>query len=273
MIASSSASYRQSPQTKKTEESIEQTQSSSTSSSSSSSLSPDPKHKSKHFGTGLINNLSRLADSLATQQLPLSPNLVNIDPSEPISPNSNNSPIMSLTQVSSSTPGNAYQGAVNPNQMLSSAIAAVTLKPNSLHHSTSLQNTSTNGYYDMQSLTNTNSSYQAKSNMNAKTENQNANFSTDFNDEQFSCLQQFDSWSSDEQTEFVENLLRRMCHYQHDHINNFLKPMLQRDFITLLPSKQQDNSFDLNCFSAKNPLFVSLEHEDFFRSLKWSYHI
>lgn len=28
-----------------------------------------------------------------------------------------------------------------------------------------------------------------------------------------------------------------MCHYQHGHINAYLKPMLQRDFISLLPSK------------------------------------
>lgn len=37
--------------------------------------------------------------------------------------------------------------------------------------------------------------------------------------------------------EFVEQLLARMCHYQHGHINSYLKPMLQRDFISMLPSK------------------------------------
>lgn len=37
--------------------------------------------------------------------------------------------------------------------------------------------------------------------------------------------------------DFVEQLLSRMCHYQHGHINAYLKPMLQRDFISLLPSK------------------------------------
>lgn len=40
-----------------------------------------------------------------------------------------------------------------------------------------------------------------------------------------------------EQVEFVEQLLQRMCHYQHGHINSFLQPMLQRDFISYLPSK------------------------------------
>jgi hypothetical protein len=63
----------------------------------------------------------------------------------------------------------------------------------------------------------------------------NNNTSAEFNDEQDSCFQYFDRWSPLEQTEFVENLLRRMCHYQHGHINNFLKPMLQRDFISSLP--------------------------------------
>lgn len=56
-------------------------------------------------------------------------------------------------------------------------------------------------------------------------------------DEQETCLRLFDKWSANEQTEFVESLLKRMCHFQHGHINNFLKPMLQRDFITSLPTR------------------------------------
>lgn len=32
-----------------------------------------------------------------------------------------------------------------------------------------------------------------------------------------------------------------MCHYQHGHINAYLKPMLQRDFISLLPKKGLDH--------------------------------
>lgn len=39
--------------------------------------------------------------------------------------------------------------------------------------------------------------------------------------------------------EFVERLISRMCHYQHGHINSYLKPMLQRDFITALPGKKR----------------------------------
>jgi hypothetical protein len=65
----------------------------------------------------------------------------------------------------------------------------------------------------------------------------NQMLSYEFNEEQENCLHYFDRWSPIEQTEFVENLLRRMCHFQHGHINNFLKPMLQRDFISSLPAK------------------------------------
>lgn len=61
--------------------------------------------------------------------------------------------------------------------------------------------------------------------------------SATFNTEREACLKYFEKWSETDQVEFVENLLARMCHYQHGHINSYLKPMLQRDFISLLPSK------------------------------------
>jgi len=51
------------------------------------------------------------------------------------------------------------------------------------------------------------------------------------------CINLFEKWSEQDQIDFVECLLKRMCHYQHGHINTVLKPMLQRDFISLLPSK------------------------------------
>lgn len=51
------------------------------------------------------------------------------------------------------------------------------------------------------------------------------------------CMKLFEKWSEPEQVQFVEQLLARMCHYQHGHINAYLKPMLQRDFISLLPSE------------------------------------
>jgi len=49
------------------------------------------------------------------------------------------------------------------------------------------------------------------------------------------CGIMFDSWSQSEQVHFVQSLLLRMCHQQHGQIDAFLKPMLQRDFISSLP--------------------------------------
>jgi F-box and WD-40 domain protein 1/11 len=49
------------------------------------------------------------------------------------------------------------------------------------------------------------------------------------------CMNTFEKWTETEQVEFVEYLLSRMCHHQHGHVNAYLKPMLQRDFITALP--------------------------------------
>ncbi|KAG6465407.1 hypothetical protein O3G_MSEX015131, partial [Manduca sexta] len=55
--------------------------------------------------------------------------------------------------------------------------------------------------------------------------------------ERDACLNYFSRWNETDQVEFVEQLLARMCHYQHGHINAYLKPMLQRDFISMLPSE------------------------------------
>lgn len=55
------------------------------------------------------------------------------------------------------------------------------------------------------------------------------------------CISLFDQWSEADQVEFVERLISRMCHYQHGHINSYLKPMLQRDFITALPGKNPNH--------------------------------
>ncbi|KAB7495418.1 F-box/WD repeat-containing protein 1A [Armadillidium nasatum] len=55
------------------------------------------------------------------------------------------------------------------------------------------------------------------------------------------CIKYFEKWSEQDQLEFTEYLLSRMCHYQHGHIDAFLKPMLQRDFISLLPKKGLDH--------------------------------
>ncbi|KAI4504692.1 hypothetical protein M0802_000242 [Mischocyttarus mexicanus] len=62
-----------------------------------------------------------------------------------------------------------------------------------------------------------------------------------FGQEREICMKLFEKWSEPEQVHFVEQLLARMCHYQHGHINTYLKPMLQRDFISLLPKKGLDH--------------------------------
>lgn len=54
------------------------------------------------------------------------------------------------------------------------------------------------------------------------------------------CIKYFEQWSESDQVEFVEHLISQMCHYQHGHINSYLKPMLQRDFITALPGNSAD---------------------------------
>ena len=88
------------------------------------------------------------------------------------------------------------------------------------------------------SMSNPNHSFDSFGNNTRLTNTNNSRqLSYEFNEEQDTCLQLFDKWSPVEQIEFAENLLRRMCHFQHGHINNFLKPMLQRDFISSLPGK------------------------------------
>lgn len=62
-----------------------------------------------------------------------------------------------------------------------------------------------------------------------------------FQTERDVCLAYFSKWNEADQVDFVEQLLSRMCHYQHGHINAYLKPMLQRDFISLLPKKGLDH--------------------------------
>jgi len=56
-----------------------------------------------------------------------------------------------------------------------------------------------------------------------------------YNEQRDYCMRTFEKWTESEQVQFVEYLLSRMCHYQHGHVNAYLKPMLQRDFITALP--------------------------------------
>lgn len=55
------------------------------------------------------------------------------------------------------------------------------------------------------------------------------------------CMGHFAQWTEQDQIEFVEELLLSMHHHQHGSVNAFLKPMLQRDFISLLPKKGLDH--------------------------------
>jgi len=55
------------------------------------------------------------------------------------------------------------------------------------------------------------------------------------------CMEYFSGWTEQDQIEFVEELLVSMHHHQHGTVNAFLKPMLQRDFISLLPKKGLDH--------------------------------
>jgi len=55
------------------------------------------------------------------------------------------------------------------------------------------------------------------------------------------CMDYFGNWTEQDQIEFVEELLMSMHHHQHGSVNAFLKPMLQRDFISLLPKKGLDH--------------------------------
>jgi len=49
------------------------------------------------------------------------------------------------------------------------------------------------------------------------------------------CVELFSQWSELEQVNFVEKLLAKMCHSQLGQVDCFLRPMLQRDFISALP--------------------------------------
>jgi len=76
--------------------------------------------------------------------------------------------------------------------------------------------------------------------------------SAEYVEEREKSLQLFEGWTESDQVDFIENLLLRVCHYQHGQINEFLTPMLQRDFITLLPSefKRQSSIYSYFIFES-----------------------
>ncbi|KAH0623808.1 hypothetical protein JD844_006947 [Phrynosoma platyrhinos] len=81
------------------------------------------------------------------------------------------------------------------------------------------------------------------------------------------CIKYFEQWSESDQVEFVEHLISQMCHYQHGHINSYLKPMLQRDFITALPARGLDHIAEniLSYLDAKSLCAVELVCKEWYR--------
>lgn len=55
--------------------------------------------------------------------------------------------------------------------------------------------------------------------------------------EQEKFILRFETWSSQSQVELIEKLLGKMAHNQHSQIDAALQPLLQRDFITMLPQR------------------------------------
>lgn len=55
--------------------------------------------------------------------------------------------------------------------------------------------------------------------------------------EQENCMKQIQAWPCTEQVDLMKRLLGKMTHHQLSLINTALQPLLQRDFITLLPLK------------------------------------
>lgn len=69
-------------------------------------------------------------------------------------------------------------------------------------------------------------------------------------------IQQFESWPGQNQVELIEKLLGKMAHHQHSQIDAALQPLLQRDFITMLPQRGLTHIAEriLSCLDA-NSLF------------------
>lgn len=64
-------------------------------------------------------------------------------------------------------------------------------------------------------------------------------------------LEMFHGWSGKEQVDFIESLISRTDHNQQAEINEVLSLLLQRDFISLFPSKYK-SYFSLVTCDTKN---------------------
>lgn len=100
-----------------------------------------------------------------------------------------------------------------------------------------------------------------------KSTSQMHEFSQQFIQERDACTKYFDSWTEQDQNAFVEHCLMRMHHFQHGQINAFLKPMLQRDFISALPAKGLDHIAEtiLSYLDAKSLCSAELVCKEWYR--------
>ncbi|VDQ06440.1 unnamed protein product [Trichobilharzia regenti] len=71
------------------------------------------------------------------------------------------------------------------------------------------------------------------------------------------CIDTFTCWSSGDQVDFICHLLSKISHFQQSQINDFLEPLLKRDFIVALQSK----STSYCCLYLKTGLFFLLAIE------------
>ncbi|CAH8553037.1 unnamed protein product [Schistosoma guineensis] len=55
--------------------------------------------------------------------------------------------------------------------------------------------------------------------------------------EKKNCIDTFTSWSNGDQVDFICNLLSKISHFQQSQINDFLEPLLKRDFIVALQNR------------------------------------
>ncbi|KAH8876398.1 F-box/WD repeat-containing protein lin-23 [Schistosoma japonicum] len=55
--------------------------------------------------------------------------------------------------------------------------------------------------------------------------------------EKKNCVDTFTGWSSGDQVDFICNLLSKISHFQQSQINDFLEPLLKRDFIVALQNR------------------------------------
>ena len=83
----------------------------------------------------------------------------------------------------------------------------------------------------------------------------NTALSSEYLRERDNLLVTFESLTEDEQTDLINEALRRMSPNQHSFVYSYLKAILQRDFLTLLPKKGLDHVAEkILCYLDANSL-------------------